>query len=301
VGQFIGRLGVVSLPVVEVGLGLDERVVRRHVARLETAGWLGRERGVWGSGSVVWLTGSGLQGTGLGGVRAVKAPPAPTTIAHGVLVAWSAARAERRGRRWQSARELALDPDRWAVRMRDERGYTNQLPDLAVWLQGSGLPVAVICESGQRRADRQRMILEGWRDAIWSGRYVGVHYDCASASVAQRITRLAQKVQLTGPEFVAVAQSTAEQIAAIIPDTKPDSPHPDRRLWPAIAESEVADHTREAGPPRALRLAETLTTTRREPRTTPEPESPEAVAERERRYREIFGIPELKPHRRWRR
>jgi hypothetical protein len=109
---------------------------------------------------VVWLTGRGLHGTGLGGIRAVKAPPAPTTIAHGVLVAWSAARAECRGRRWQSARELALAPDRWAVRMRDERGYTNQLPDLAVWPQGSGVPVAVIGETGQWRADRQRVILE---------------------------------------------------------------------------------------------------------------------------------------------
>ncbi len=33
VGRFIGRVGVVSLPAVEVGLGIDERVVRRHVAK----------------------------------------------------------------------------------------------------------------------------------------------------------------------------------------------------------------------------------------------------------------------------
>jgi hypothetical protein len=31
-----------------------------------------------------------------------------------------------------------------------------------------------------RRADRQRTILKGWRDAIWSGRYTAVRYDCAS-------------------------------------------------------------------------------------------------------------------------
>src|SRR5450631_3786725 len=38
VGRFIGRLGVVSIPAVEVGLDLDQRVVRRHVAKLEAAG-----------------------------------------------------------------------------------------------------------------------------------------------------------------------------------------------------------------------------------------------------------------------
>jgi hypothetical protein len=137
---------------------------------------------------------------------------------------WSAARAERRGHRWQSARELVLHPDGWAVRMRDEHGYRDQLPDLAVWRQGAVLPVAVIVETGQRRTDRQRMILEGWRNAVWSGQYAGVRYDCASASVAQRITRLAEKVQLLAPQLVAVEQCTAEQIAAIIPATKSDPP-----------------------------------------------------------------------------
>jgi hypothetical protein len=32
--------------------------------------------------------------------------------------------------------------------MRCERGYTQQLPDLAVWLNGSKPPGAVIAESG---------------------------------------------------------------------------------------------------------------------------------------------------------
>ena len=57
----------------------------------------------------MWLTGAGIEGAGLGGVRPVKSPPAPTTIAHGVLVGWSAARVERRGRAWKSARELAVE------------------------------------------------------------------------------------------------------------------------------------------------------------------------------------------------
>ncbi len=52
---------------------------------------------------------------------------------------------------WESARELALDPERWAVPARCERGYTKQLPDLAVWLDASKPPGAVVAESGGRR------------------------------------------------------------------------------------------------------------------------------------------------------
>lgn len=171
VGRFIGRLGVVSVPAVSAGLHLGERVVRRHVARLEAAGWLGRVPWVWGEGSVVWLTSIGLRAVDLGAVRAVKLPPSATTVSHGVLVGWSAARMERRGLRWLSARELAADYDRWAVRMRDERGYRKQLPDLAVWRRGAERPVAIVGDEGHRREDRQRMILEGWRDAIWADQY----------------------------------------------------------------------------------------------------------------------------------
>src|SRR5947209_6755430 len=183
VGRFIGRLGVVSIPAVEVGLDLHQRVVRRHVAKLEQAGWLAREPWIWGEGSVAWLTSLGTESAGLGGLRPVKAPPARTTISHSVLVGWSAARLERRGRAWKSARELALDPGRWSVTMRCERGYTTQLPDLVGWARPDG-PVALIVESGGRREDRQKMILEGWRDAVWSGRYAALRYDCANASVA---------------------------------------------------------------------------------------------------------------------
>jgi hypothetical protein len=119
VGRFIGRLGVVSLPAVQAGLDLDQRVVRRHVAKLEAAGWLARTPWVWGE------------------------------------------------------------------------------------VKRSKTPGAVIAESGGRREDRQKMILEGWRDAIWSGRYLGVRYDCASPSVARWINRLAKKVGLTDSDFTA--------------------------------------------------------------------------------------------------
>lgn len=301
VGRFIGRLGVVSIPAVEVGLDLDQRVVRRHVAKLEAAGWLARAPWIWGEGSVVWLTGAGIQGAGLGGVRPVKTPPGATTIAHGVLVGWSAARVEHRGRVWKSARELALECEQWAVSMRCERGYTKQLPDLAVWLRRSAPPVAVIAESGGRREDRQTMILEGWRDGILAGRYAGVHYHCASASVAHWISRLAKKVRLAGPAFFAAAQMSAEEIAALSPAADDGDEPPDSKpAFSAEAAQPRDEHLqiaaiRASSPPAPVQMKLP------EAPPEPEPETAEAAAERERRYRETFGIPEPKPRRRWRR
>ena len=301
VGQFIGRLGVVSLPAVGAGLDLDERVVRRHVARLEAAGWLGRMPWVWGEGSVAWLTSTGLRGAGLGGVRAVKAPPSPTTVSHGVLVAWSAARMERRGFRWRAARELEADADRWAVRMRDERGYRKQLPDLAVWRRGAELPVALVAEEGHRREDRQRLILEGWRDAVLSGRYIAVQYDCAIAPVAARMARLAKKVHFTRPEFIAKVQARADEIAATAQATEIEEPARAPRATSDSPNGGPADdldgRQLQPVPPPAPSTAITPAP----PPSAERDESPEEVAERERQYREIMGIPEPKPRRLWRR
>lgn len=296
VGRFIGRLGVVSLPAVQAGLDLDERVVRRHVARLDAAGWLDRAPWVWGEGSIVWLTNLGIERAGLGGLRAVKAPPAPTTISHGVLVGWSAARAEKRRRVWQSARELALDPERWAVRMRCERGSTKQLPDLAVWLKRSGPPIAMIAESGGRREDRQKWILEGWRDALYAEQYSAVLYDCANDSVAHWIHRLAKKARLPRSEFNAVVQPRGEDIAALVPAADEDDAPPESN-----ADAEPASSTEvQIEPARAPEPSAPVEPVKVPAPAAPRPETPEEAAERERRYRELLGIPEPKRRRRWR-
>jgi hypothetical protein len=291
---------VVSIPAVGVGLDLDDRVVRRHVAKLEAAGWLAREPWIWGEGSVVWLTGAGIEGAGLGGVRPVKSPPGATTIAHGVLVGWSAARVEHRGRTWRSARELAVEHDMWAVTARCEGGYTELLPDLAVWLKRSAPPVAVIAESGGRREDRQKMILEGWHNAILSGRYAAVHYHCASASVAQWINRLAKKVGLTGRTFRGEVQMTAEEIAALLPAANdPDELASDGQLRHRDTEP-PGDGQVPILPTHAM-LAAPAADKLPEPAPEPYRETPEAAAKRERAYREIFGLDEPQRRRRWRR
>ncbi len=211
------------------------------------------------------------------------------TVAHGVLVGWSAARAEHRGRTWKSARELAVERETWAVTARCERGYTEQLPDLAVWLKRSEPPVAVIVESGGRREDRQKMILEGWHNGVLSGRYSAVHYHCASASVAHWISRLAKKVGLIGRTFRAEVQMTAEVIAAL------------RRA--ANDPNEQPSHQQLARSGSAMPAQATLPPAPVPENAPPEPqtETAEAVAERERAYREIFGFDQPQRRRRWRR
>lgn len=302
-------MGVVSLP--EVALSLDERVVRRHVARLEAAEWLGRAAGVWGKGSVVWLTERGLVAVGLGGLQPVRASPAPspTLTAHGVQVAWSAARVERHGRDWSSGQELVLEHERWEVRVRDERGQRRGLlPDLAVWRRADAPPVAVVIEPGYRRADRQRAILEAWRDAIDSGQYAAVRDDCAGEQTARLITSLAKKLRLGRSVFLAAMQSTPEEIAAIEPQPRDREQTIEHQAAAVgIAGQKGPDEQDDSGsdgavvvpfrelerqpvkPPPAIR----------QPSEPPEPG--EAAAEREQRYRAILGIPEPKPRRRWRR
>jgi len=307
VARFIGRLGVVSLPAVEVGLDLDERVVRRHVAKLEAAGWLARMPWTWGEGSVAWLTGLGIERVGLGGVRAVKAPPSPTVIHHALLVQWSVARAERRGKTWLSSRELAVERERWAVTIRCERGYTRQLPDLAVWVGASGAPYAVIGETGRRREDRQKMILEGWRDAVTAGRYAGVRFDCASASAALLIRRLAKKVSLASLDFSALVQTTAPEIIELAradaeglarAAAEPYEPTTGTVDGSAAGVQPAVEQVPVAQPfPPSVAAGEV----QRVVKAAPVAQPPLDDADLERRLRGVLGIPEPKSRRRWRR
>jgi hypothetical protein len=294
VGRFIGRLGIVSLTAVEVGLDLDERVVRRHVAKLETAGWLERAPWIWGQGSVAWLTREGVELVGLGGLRAVKSPPAPMTISHAISVGWTAARLERRGRTWRSSRELDLERDRWGVPTRSERGFTEQLPDLALWLKPSGPPVAVILETGRRREDRQKMMLDAWAQAIRSGQYARVHYDCASTAAALLITRLAKKVGLAAPELVARMQMSPQELAKLGPAADDDV---------AVAANGDPIEASTTLPREPIRAPEgpAVPDVPRQQRVCPEVEAPGAVEARKELSRHILGIEEPRPRRPWRR
>jgi hypothetical protein len=157
----------------------------------------------------------------------------------------------------------------------------------------------VIAESGGRREDRQRMILEGWRDAIHAGRDAGVHYDGASPSVTHWIRRLARNVRLAAPDFRAEEQLHADEIAALSPAAEDDDARrrDPKRSPEAVPTTGEAVETRACAPA-SLAPVQVITP---EPPTPPEPETAEAAAARERRYRETFGIPEPRRRRPWRR
>lgn len=190
--------------------------------------------------------------------------------------------------------------------MRCERGDTEQLPDLAVWLEHSKVPGAVIAESGGRREDRQKMILEGWHNGILAGRYSAVHYHCASASVAQWITRLAKKRGVTGRTFRVEVQMTAEEIAALLPAANDPDELPSHQQLRSRDTQPPGDGQVQILTARAM-LPPPVPEKLPEPPPEPQPEAPEAAAERRRQYREIFGIDdpfgmdEPTRRRRWRR
>ena len=181
------------------------------------------------------------------------------------------------------------------------RARLTTLPDLAVWRSRSGPPIALISESGGRREDRQKKILEGWADAVFDGRYSAVLYDCANDSVARAITRLVKKVGLMRTKFTVVVQPRAEEIAALSPAAD-DADEPFTSTPPATGEGAEASQSYEPEQARGTPVPSTSVEAELpiSPRA-PELETPEAAAERERRYREIFGIPEPRQRRRWRR
>jgi len=192
VGRFIGRLGVVAMPAVSIGLGLAERVVRRHIAKLEAVGWLRRTAALRGNGSLVWLTAAGYEGLGLE-LAPVKAPAVFSAITlRSVEIAWAAANAEHHGVRWLSARELTIDRETWQITVANERdSHSHQLPDLVLWPPNSPLPVAIVLERDYQHPRRRRAALKGWQTAITAGRYAQIRYQ-TSPLLAYDLHRLGE-------------------------------------------------------------------------------------------------------------
>ena len=170
---------------------------------------------------------------GLGGVRAVKSPPAPTTIAHGVLVGWSAARIEQRGRVWKvgarARRRSRAVGGSGALRAWLHRAA----PDLAVWVKRSAPPVAVIAESGGAPRgspeDDPRGVAR--RDLVRPLRGCAIR-------LRQPIRRAldhppGQEGRADRSDFTAAVQTTAEQIAALSPAAPEDEPAFDEATSPA--------------------------------------------------------------------
>jgi hypothetical protein len=278
------------MPAIAYGLGLADRVVRRHVAKLQAVGWCERRPALRGDGSSVWMTATGLAGVELGNLPAVRAPdPFSIQTMRTVGVAWIAAAIEAAGHQWRSPRELALAPDRWGAQVANERGGTSRrLPDLVFWpASDNALPVAVVVEHGPPKPRRERAALEGWKSSIAAGRYAQVRY-VARRTAAGRVVGLATQLDLTETQFIAGERVVTDEP---LPPVDPVESHPET---PAPPE------------PAAATVPSKFTTFDRVSRpaavTTPGAgRDPEQVAQRQRRIRELLGQDEPGPRRRWRR
>lgn len=209
------------MPAVGGGLGLVDRVVRRHVAKLEKVGWCERIPAVRGDGMLVWLTPSGLDGVELSDLPALRAPGpfSPRTL-RSIRVAWAAADIERVGHQWIASREMALAPARWGVEAANERGgHRRRLPDLVFWPAGDDeLQIAVVVVQGQSNPRRERAALEGWLASIAAGRYAQVRY-LAGVATAGHLRAVATEIGLTAHQFIAGERVTAHEppvLASII-------------------------------------------------------------------------------------
>lgn len=299
VGRFVGRLGVVSLPAVEAGLDLDQRVVRRHVAKLEAAGWLGRAPWVWGEGSVAWLTGAGIEGAELGGVRAVKSPPSPTTIAHAFSLG---------GPQHALSAGGGCGGRRGSSRPTASAGPSPRVASAATPSSARPRRLARSLEGTWRRDRRERRTTRGPPED--DARRVA-RRDLVGA-LPRRALRLLKPIRrpldrppgqegwLTGSTFMAVVQTTPEQIAAVSPaaPTKSpavETPTPSDETSSADHEPIHAERVSVPSPPEPPQLTVPVSA------PAPEPETAEAAAQREQLIRELVGIDEEKPRRPWRR
>jgi hypothetical protein len=277
------------MPAIEHGLGLVERVVRRHVAKLARVGWCERMAAIRGDGSLVWMTAAGLQGVGLGELPALRAPgPFSPLTRQSIRMAWAAADIEHAGHLWHAGRELAFEPRRWAADVANERGcHSRRLPDLVFWPSlDDTLPVAVVVARGLANPRRERAALRGWQASIAAGRYAHVRY-LARPGAADHLRRLATDIGLTAPQLV-----VGERVVDDEPPAHPlaNESVDDEQVAAATAPIAASDFP---GAP-AAHIAP--------PRATEERvETPEQAAERQKLINELLCHGEPARRRPWRR
>lgn len=137
-GRFIGRLGVVTMPAIGYGLGLVDRVVRRHVAKLEVVGWCDRRPAIRDDGSLVWMTATGLGAVELGDLPAVRAPDLfSIQTMRTVGVAWVAAAIEAAGH--NGARLASWRSHRIGGARRSRTSAAAQAAGCLTWCSGQRL------------------------------------------------------------------------------------------------------------------------------------------------------------------
>lgn len=198
--RWLTRVGASPVEPLALVMHWSHAVVHDHVARLASAGLVQRVPMTRGEGSLIVVTPDGARMAGCLGAAAPRSL-APTTWAHTVACAWTAAWFELRGRRWLSSREI-LEEDGWRGRVVYQDGYgrTQRIkhhPDLGTFVGDGGWPVAVEVELHRKSLARLRGIL---------GMY--------AARTADPEPDLAGVLYVTGPDDVGCALRRAAEAVA---------------------------------------------------------------------------------------
>lgn len=182
---WVGRLGLVGLEPLRLGLPMSASTLRSHLVRLDREGLVIRARPSIGGPATVTATARGqllAQAHGADGVVERRGePPVEFGVAHGCGVSWVAASAETRGWRWLGPAQLRLDDQPWDSRTAEGRRH---LPDLGLLL-GDGRRIAVEVELARKTKARTRAILGGYRRRIGEGAIDAVSYITASGQLAR--------------------------------------------------------------------------------------------------------------------
>lgn len=198
--RWLARVGASPREPLALVMRWSDQAMHDHVARLARAGMLTPVRMTHGDGSLLVITREGARMVD-GRVGGVPRSVAPTTWAHAVACAWTAAWFEVRGRDWRSSHEITQD-NRWRGRVVYQDGYgrthrVTHRPDLGTYVGDACQPVAVEVELQRKSAARLRGILSMYeaRTAPTSGDLAGVAY-VATSNVTKGVQKAAAAVGL---------------------------------------------------------------------------------------------------------
>ena len=227
--RWLARVGAAPGEPLALVMNWTQPGLYDHVGRLVRAGLVHRVAMTRGEGSLLVITRDGAR---MAGVSATSAPRAvaPTTWAHAVACAWTAAWFDVRGREWLSSREVIAD-DLWRGQVTYQDGYgrrQNQRhrPDLATFLGDARRRVAVEVELQRKSNARLRGIM-----AMYAARTSGPDPELAGV------------LYITGPVNVARAVHAAAEASGL--QEHPEGPLRVLELADVIAQTrDVATRTR---------------------------------------------------------
>ncbi|MGZ6623087.1 MAG: hypothetical protein ACXVHD_26100, partial [Solirubrobacteraceae bacterium] len=193
--MWLARVGPSPLEPWRFAMGWSEVAARNHARRLEREGWLERVARTRGEGSLFFAT---RKGVGMLGVALIGCTtPAPTSWAHDVACAWTAAWMTVRGRRFLGPRELLVD-SQWSGRLelvhRISGRHLGHRPDFIGIVDDHRIALEV--ELAPKSRQRLDAILRLQRSWLAVRKTTGIVYVCGNEEGRRRIERANERVDV---------------------------------------------------------------------------------------------------------